>query len=81
MKKHQSDKKKKQIVLKLTWFYGLSGELSSLHHFKSEVETIKTDVECGVSFVDHTVQPQPGDTILCYQTKDIAQEIDWELEF
>lgn len=57
------------------------GQLMSLKHFKNEVESIKTDVECGLSFQDQTVVPQAGDTIVCFEHKDKKQELSWNLDF
>ena len=61
--------------------YLISGPLSSLKHFKNEVDSVKTDVECGLCFHDKSVTPQPGDAILCYHVKEVTQEIDWHLDF
>ena len=58
-----------------------AGDLASLKHFKNEVETVKTDVECGMMFKDHSFIPQPGDTIVCYEIKEIQPELDWDLDF
>ena len=63
------------------FIYLLVGPVTSLKHFKNEVETVKTDVECGIMFVNHQVVPQAGDSILCYEMKEVPQELDWELEF
>lgn len=57
------------------------GQLMSLKHFKNEVESIKTDVECGLSFQDQTVVPQAGDTVVCFEHKDKKQELSWNLDF
>lgn len=57
------------------------GQLMSLKHFKNEVESIKTGVECGLSFQDQTVVPQAGDTVVCFEHKDKKQELSWNLDF
>ena len=51
---------------------------------KSNVETIKTDVECGLLIAankDLGFVPEPGDRVICYEMKIIEQKIDWELPF
>jgi translation initiation factor IF-2 len=67
----------------LTYVGGLcvAGELVSLKHFKNEVESIKNGVECGLSFSDQTVIPQPGDTVVCFDMKKQKQTINWDLDF
>ncbi|XP_064623673.1 translation initiation factor IF-2, mitochondrial-like [Lineus longissimus] len=57
------------------------GSLLSLKHFKNEVDSIKLDVECGLSFSDKSIAIQPGDTIVCYTIKEVEQTIDWDLDF
>ena len=52
-----------------------------MKHHKSEVDSIKTDVECGISFIDLSVVPEPGDTIVCYVQKEVKQMIDWKLYY
>ena len=51
--------------------------MSSLKHFKSEVDTVKTDRECGISLVDQDVDFQVGDIVICFDTQEVKQEIDW----
>ncbi|KAK2190842.1 hypothetical protein NP493_66g01012 [Ridgeia piscesae] len=58
-----------------------AGELTSLKHFKNEVDSIKTDVECGICFADKTVVPQHGDRIICYERKEVAQQLEWDIDF
>ncbi|XP_076464349.1 translation initiation factor IF-2, mitochondrial-like [Babylonia areolata] len=53
------------------------GELSSLKHFKSEVDSVKMDRECGISIDDQDFHFQVGDEIVCFETKEVEQEIDW----
>ncbi|XP_070179262.1 translation initiation factor IF-2, mitochondrial-like [Littorina saxatilis] len=57
------------------------GELTSLKHFKSEVESVKMDRECGISVDNPNIQFQVGDVIVCYDTKEVEQEIDWTTGF
>jgi len=73
--------KKKKFKLVRNGAVLLQGELSSLKHFKNEVDSIKTDVECGLSFVDQSVSAQPGDVVVCFELKQKQQELDWVLDF
>lgn len=59
----------------------LEGPLHSLKHFKNEVDSIKTDVECGIRFENTAIEPHPGDDIICYKTVQIEQKLNWHLEF
>ncbi|KAL5008472.1 hypothetical protein ScPMuIL_014053 [Solemya velum] len=58
-----------------------TGHLDSLKHHKNEVDTIKTDVECGLSLSDKRVEFQPGDTVVCFTVSEVEQDIDWEPTF
>lgn len=57
------------------------GKLASMKHLKSEVDTIKKDVECGLRLEDSDVEIKPGDTLICYQMKPVPQTIDWDTGF
>ncbi|CAL1269853.1 unnamed protein product [Larinioides sclopetarius] len=57
------------------------GLISSLRHEKSDVETIKKDVECGLMVADTEISFEPGDIIICYDPKSVAQETDWNPGF
>ncbi len=57
------------------------GPVSSIRHLKNEVDTIKKDVECGVRLQDTSVHLQSGDTLLCYEMKQVAQVTDWDPGF
>ncbi|KAK7487137.1 hypothetical protein BaRGS_00021632, partial [Batillaria attramentaria] len=57
------------------------GALSSLKHFKTEVETIKVDRECGISVEDEDVEFEAGDIIVCYEEREVEQDIDWSPGF
>ncbi|KAF8773635.1 Translation initiation factor IF-2 like protein [Argiope bruennichi] len=59
----------------------LGEALPSLRHEKSDVESIKKDVECGLMVEDPEVSFEPGDTIICYNPKSVAQETDWSPGF
>ena len=56
------------------------GPAHSLKHLKNEVESVKTNVECGIRFEDPSIIPAPLDKVVCYSTKDVIQEVEWELE-
>lgn len=58
-----------------------SGTALSLKHHKKEVDTIKTDVECGIRFDELSVDLKPGDQILCYDLEHLEQSIDWRPNF
>ncbi|XP_041353564.1 translation initiation factor IF-2, mitochondrial-like [Gigantopelta aegis] len=57
------------------------GPVSSLKHFKNEVDSIKTDVECGISLEDRGMKFKVGDIIRCYDMQEVTQDIDWEPGF
>lgn len=57
------------------------GRAASIRHLKNEVDTIKKDVECGLRLDDPSISLQPGDTIVCYQMKQVPQKIDWDPGF
>ncbi|XP_046402143.1 translation initiation factor IF-2, mitochondrial [Ischnura elegans] len=57
------------------------GELHSMRHLKNEVDSIKTDVECGLQLNDHTIRFKPGDTLICYVMREETRETDWDPGF
>lgn len=57
------------------------GKLVSMKHMKNEVDTVKTDVECGLRLEDSTVSFKTGDLLICYQLYQKAQETDWDPGF
>lgn len=57
------------------------GQLDSMRHLKSEVDTIKKDLECGLRLQDFEVEAKPGDTIVCYTTNKKPQETTWDPGF
>jgi translation initiation factor IF-2 len=71
------------IFLWLKYVYKrVAGPIESLRHIKSDVDTIKTDVECGLVLTDSrdsTVLPEPGDRVVCYELKEVKQSLDWTL--
>ena len=44
------------------------------------MESIKNGVECGIQ-LDSSVEPQPGDTIVCYEVVEKPQQLQWNLSF
>ncbi|KAK6183487.1 hypothetical protein SNE40_010962 [Patella caerulea] len=57
------------------------GSINSLKHLKNEVETIKMDVECGLSLSDSSFIFKEGDIIQCFDSKQVTQVIDWDPGF
>lgn len=57
------------------------GALESMRHLKSEVDTIKSGVECGLRLDDQSVEAENGDTLVCYTTKTMEQKTDWDPGF
>lgn len=57
------------------------GELESMRHLKNEVDSIKNGVECGLRFKDISVQPEQGDTLVCFTTHMENQKTDWDPGF
>ncbi|KAL3287115.1 hypothetical protein HHI36_001596 [Cryptolaemus montrouzieri] len=76
-------------TLKKSGFYKLirngeiihAGSLSSLRHIKNEVDTIKTNLECGLQLADKSITFQQGDTLQCLEKVLKAQEITWDPGF
>lgn len=54
-----------------------NGPVISLKHEKNDVESIKKDVECGLMIENDEIEFLPGDTIVCYNPKSVAQVTDW----
>ncbi|XP_054716534.1 translation initiation factor IF-2, mitochondrial-like [Uloborus diversus] len=54
-----------------------NGSIVSLKHEKSDVESIKKDVDCGIMVENKDISFQPGDTIVSYNPKSVAQVTDW----
>lgn len=57
------------------------GTLFSLKHFKNEVDEIKQEMECGLALSDHSADIQVGDSVFCYEEKEVKPEIEWDLPF
>ena len=54
----------------------------SLKHLKNDVNTIKCNVDFGLSFEDQqNGLPKPGDKIICYNLKMVKSHINWNLGF
>ena len=58
-----------------------SGVASSLRYFKDEVDSIKRDMECGVQLDDKAFVFEVGDKVVCYEMKEVKQELDWSPGF
>lgn len=56
------------------------GPLDSLKHHKDDISEVRKDMECGVRFKE-ILDYQAGDTIICYEIKQVPQEVDWNLDF
>lgn len=54
------------------------GKVDSMRHLKSEVDTIKNGIECGLRLHEFEGEAKPGDTVICYTTVKQSQETDWE---
>lgn len=52
-----------------------------MRHLKNEVDSIKSGVECGLQLADKEIEPEAGDTIICYTLKKQQQTIDWNPGF
>jgi translation initiation factor IF-2 len=55
--------------------------LDSMRHLKSEVDTIKTDLECGLRLHDFKGEAKNGDVVICYAINKKAQETSWDPGF
>lgn len=53
----------------------------SLKHIKTSVNSVKRNVEFGISFDDPSLELESGDKIICYDLKMIKSSIDWNLGF
>lgn len=53
----------------------------SLKHHKTDVSSIKRNVEFGLSFENEQLRLQPGDRIQCYTVKMIKKPVEWDLGF
>ncbi|XP_066586310.1 translation initiation factor IF-2, mitochondrial [Prorops nasuta] len=58
-----------------------TGKLASMRHLKTEVNTVKVDVQCGLRVEDPTVSFMPGDIIVCFKTNEVTQETKWNPGF
>ncbi|KAK9880591.1 hypothetical protein WA026_011831 [Henosepilachna vigintioctopunctata] len=57
------------------------GALSSLRHKKNEVDSIKTNLECGLQLSDKSITFQSGDEIQCIEEVSKPQQIKWDPGF
>ncbi|XP_064600179.1 translation initiation factor IF-2, mitochondrial-like isoform X2 [Liolophura sinensis] len=72
-------RKKFRIVRGVDIVY--EGVALSLKHHKKEVDTVKTDVECGIRFDELSIDIKPGDQVVCYDLEHLEQSIDWRPNF
>ncbi|XP_062911126.1 translation initiation factor IF-2, mitochondrial [Mobula hypostoma] len=56
------------------------GSLTSLRHLKDDVSVVKTGMECGLS-LDNDIDIKLGDEIICYEEKEVPQNISWDPGF
>lgn len=57
------------------------GMLKSMKHHKSEVESIKKGVDCGLMLDGFEGEYLPNDKIVCYVIKDVPQRTSWNPGF
>lgn len=74
-------KKKLKYKLKRIDEVLFDGQIDSMRHLKSEVDTIKKDLECGLRLQDFQEEAKPGDVIICYTTHKKPQETFWDPGF
>lgn len=48
---------------------------------KTDVNSIKSGVECGLRFENPDIIVQPGDTIICYVTHEVQPSVNWDPGF
>lgn len=65
----------------LNFLFLSTGKVSSIRHLKNEVDTIKNGVECGIALSDLSVEPEPGDTLVCFRMIQVAQKSEWDPGF
>lgn len=53
------------------------GKANEIRHLKDEVETVKTNQECGIMLDNAQVEFKQGDKVICYRLVDKMQETDW----
>lgn len=51
-----------------------------MKHLKNEVNSIKKDIECGLSF-DNKIEFQNGDLVVCYEIKKEQDKTSWNPGF
>lgn len=53
----------------------------SLKHIKTEINTVKRNVEFGISFDNFHENFLPGDKVVCYEIKMVKMPFEWNLGF
>lgn len=57
------------------------GKVKEIRHLKSEVNSIKSGVECGLRFENPDVVVEPGDTVICYVVHEVPPRVNWDPGF
>lgn len=57
------------------------GNLISMRHLKTEVDTIKKDLECGLQLNNKELIYHNGDSLICYEKKTEQQKTTWDPGF
>ncbi|KAH0568056.1 translation initiation factor IF-2, mitochondrial isoform X1 [Cotesia glomerata] len=57
------------------------GKVKEIRHLKSEVNSIKSGVECGLRFENPDVVVEPGDTVICYVIHEVSPSVNWDPGF
>ncbi|KAG8036359.1 hypothetical protein G9C98_003681 [Cotesia typhae] len=57
------------------------GKVKEIRHLKSEVNSIKSGVECGLRFENPDVVVEPGDTVICYVVHEVLPRVNWDPGF
>lgn len=57
------------------------GPLNSMRHLKNEVNTIDTDMECGLQLSDSNITFEKGDTLVCVERRIVTPKTDWDPGF
>ncbi|XP_008553600.1 translation initiation factor IF-2, mitochondrial [Microplitis demolitor] len=57
------------------------GKVAGIKHLKTDVNSIKSGVECGLRFENPDIIVQPGDTIICYVTHEVQPSVNWDPGF
>ena len=75
------DKNSKFKIMRGNEVIAASEKCKSLKHIKTNVNTVKRNVEFGISFENAHLKLEPGDKLICYDIKMIQLPIEWNLGF